>query len=139
MLTFAGRFFIARQKCSKPDRELTAKLARSIAISPRRHARKSPLTIDRLVYFAGWTDKLSQVFGCVNPVASPHFNFTIPEPTGVVAIVAPDEPPLLAMIALLAPVILTGNAAVVVASEKHPLPALTFAEIVATSDIPAAW
>jgi acyl-CoA reductase-like NAD-dependent aldehyde dehydrogenase len=93
-------------------------------------------SIDRLVCFAGWTDKLSQVFGSVNPVNSPHFNFTIPEPTGVVTIVAPDEPPLLAMISLLAPVILTGNTTIVIASEEHALPALTFAEIVATSDIP---
>jgi acyl-CoA reductase-like NAD-dependent aldehyde dehydrogenase len=71
----------------------------------------------------------------VNPVSSPHFNFTIPEPTGVVTVIAPDEPPLLAMVSLLAPVILTGNSAIVIASEKHALPALTFAEIVATSDI----
>ena len=116
--------------------ELTAELARSLAVSPAKARAEVTASIDRLVYFAGWTDKLSQVFGSVNPVSSPHFNFTIPEPTGVVAIVVPDQPPLLAMISLLAPVILTGNAAVVVASEKHPLPALTFAEIVATSDIP---
>jgi len=116
--------------------ELTAELARSIAVTSAKARAEVTASIDRLVYFAGWTDKLSQVFGSVNPVSSPHFNFTIPEPTGVVAIVAPNEPPLLAMISLLAPVILTGNTAVVVASEKHALPALTFAEIVATSDIP---
>ena len=116
--------------------ELTAELARSLAVSPAKARAEVTASIDRLVYFAGWTDKLSQVFGSVNPVSSPHFNFTMPEPTGVVAIVVPDQPPLLAMISLLAPVILTGNTAVVIASERHPLPALTFAEIVATSDIP---
>ena len=116
--------------------ELTAELARSIGVSSAKARAEVTASIDRLVYFAGWTDKLSQVFGSVNPVSSPHFNFTTPEPTGVVTIVAPDEPPLLAMISLLAPVILTGNTAVIVASEKHALPALTFAEIMATSDIP---
>jgi acyl-CoA reductase-like NAD-dependent aldehyde dehydrogenase len=93
--------------------------------------------IDRLVYYAGWTDKFSAVFGTVNPVASSHFNFTIPEPTGVVVIVCPDELPLLALVSLLAPVILSGNTAVVMASKRSPLPALTFSEIIATSDLPA--
>jgi len=117
--------------------ELTAELARSLAASTAKARAEINASIDRLVYFAGWTDKLSQVFGSVNPVSSPHFNFTIPEPTGVVTIIAPDEPPLLAMISLLLPAILTGNTAVVVASERHALPALTFAEILATSDIPS--
>ena len=117
--------------------ELTAELARSLGVSSAKARAEVTASIDRLVYFAGWTDKLSQVFGSVNPVSSPHFNFTLPEATGVVAVIAPDEPPLLAMISLVAPVILTGNTAVVFASEKHALPALTFAEIVATSDIPS--
>jgi acyl-CoA reductase-like NAD-dependent aldehyde dehydrogenase len=93
--------------------------------------------IDRLVYFAGWTDKFSAVFGSVNPVASSHFNFTMPEPTGVVVIVCPDEAPLLALVSLLAPVILAGNTALVLPSMRSPLPALTFSEIIATSDVPA--
>ena len=93
-------------------------------------------TIDRLVYFAGWTDKYSQVFGSVNPVATSHFNFTTPEPTGVVVVLAPDEPALLPLVALTAPVILSGNTAVVIASDRHPLPAITFTEILATSDFP---
>ncbi len=93
-------------------------------------------TIDRLVYYAGWTDKFSSVFGAVNPVASSHFNFTVPEPTGVVVVVCPDESPLLALVSLVAPVILTGNTAIVLASTRSPLPALTFAEIIATSDLP---
>lgn len=117
--------------------ELTTELAHSPSVSAAKARAEVTASIDRLVYFAGWTDKLSQVFGSVNPVSSPHFNFTLPEPTGVVAVVAPDEPPLLGMISLLAPVILTGNTAVVLASEKHPLAALTFAEIAATSDIPS--
>ncbi|PYI92838.1 MAG: aldehyde dehydrogenase [Verrucomicrobia bacterium] len=92
--------------------------------------------IDRLVYYAGWTDKFSSVFGAVNPVASSHFNFTVPEPTGVVVVVSPDESPLLALVSLVAPVILAGNTAVVLASTRSPLPALTFSEIIATSDLP---
>jgi acyl-CoA reductase-like NAD-dependent aldehyde dehydrogenase len=93
-------------------------------------------SIDRLVHYAGWTDKFSQIFSAVNPVASSHFNFTMPEPTGVVVLVCPDEPPLLALVSLLAPVILAGNTAVVLASTRSPLPALTFSEIIATSDLP---
>lgn len=92
--------------------------------------------IDLLVHYAGWTDKYTQVFSTVNPVASPHFNFTFPEPTGVVAVVCPDTPALLALVALLAPVILSGNTAIVLASQRHPLPAVAFAEILATSDLP---
>ena len=92
--------------------------------------------IDRLVYFAGWTDKYPQIFGAVNPVASSHFNFTTPEPTGVVTVFAPDEPALVSLVSLIAPVIASGNTAIVMASEKHPLTAATFAEILATSDLP---
>ena len=116
--------------------ELTAEIARSQELSRGRAGREVAVAIDRLVYYAGWTDKYPQVFGSVNPVATSHFNFTVPEPTGVVAILAPDEPSLLGLVSLLAPVILSGNTAVVVASEKYPLPSLTFAEILATSDLP---
>ena len=91
---------------------------------------------DRLVHHAGWTDKYQQVFGSVNPVASPHFNFTTPEPMGVVVVLAPDLPVLLPMVSLLLPVILSGNTAIVIPSERAPLPALSFAEILATSDLP---
>lgn len=117
--------------------ELTTEIARSLDCPRSEASREVSATVDRLVYFAGWTDKLSQVFGSVNPVSSPHFNFTFPEPTGVVVVIAPDDPPLLAMVSLLAPVVLAGNAVVMLASERLPLPALTFAEIIATSDIPA--
>lgn len=116
--------------------ELTNEIERSTGARPAKARAEVNAAIDRLVYFAGWTDKFSQVFGSVNPVASSHFNFTTPEPTGVVTIFAPDEPPLLALISMIAPVILSGNSAVVIASEKHPLTALTFAEILATSDLP---
>jgi len=116
--------------------ELINEIARSTNVSAAKAKREVTLAIDRLVHFAGWTDKYQQVFGSVNPVASSHFNFTTPEPTGVVVVLAPDEPSLLALVSLVAPVILSGNTAVVVASEKFPLPAATFAEILATSDLP---
>ena len=91
--------------------------------------------IDTWVWYAGWADKLGQVLGASNPVAGPYFNFTVPEPTGVVGVVAPDEPPLAGLVARLAPVIVGGNAAVVVASERRPLAAITLAEVLATSDL----
>ncbi len=92
--------------------------------------------IDRVVWYAGWADKLAQVLGSSNPVAGPYFNFTVPEPTGVVAILAPDEPALVGLVSRLAPVVVGGNAAVVVASEPHPLAAIELAEAIATSDVP---
>jgi acyl-CoA reductase-like NAD-dependent aldehyde dehydrogenase len=115
---------------------LAAEITRSTGATSGKARAEVTAAIDRLVYFAGWTDKFTQVFGSVNPVASSHFNFTVPEPTGVVAVLAPDEPSLLALVSTLAPVVLSGNSAVAVASEKFPLPALTFAEILATSDLP---
>jgi acyl-CoA reductase-like NAD-dependent aldehyde dehydrogenase len=92
--------------------------------------------IDRWVWYAGWADKLAQVLGGSNPVAGPYFNFTFPEPTGVVAVIAPEEPPLLGLVSRLAPAIVGGNAAVVVASETRPLAAVELAEVLATSDVP---
>jgi acyl-CoA reductase-like NAD-dependent aldehyde dehydrogenase len=93
--------------------------------------------IDRWVWYAGWPDKVAQIAGAANPVAGPYFNFSVPEPTGVVAVVAPAESSLLGLVSVLAPVIATGNTAVVVASERRPLPAVTLAEVLATSDVPA--
>ena len=93
--------------------------------------------IDRLVWFAGWTDKLSSVLGGTNPVASSHFVFTIPEPTGVVAIVAPEASPLLGLVTRLGGVLAGGNVAIVLASESAPLPAVTLSETLAVSDVPA--
>jgi acyl-CoA reductase-like NAD-dependent aldehyde dehydrogenase len=92
--------------------------------------------IDRVVWYAGWSDKLAQVLGGSNPVAGPYFNFTVPEPTGVVGVLAPEEPALLGLVTRLAPVLVGGNAAVVVASESQPLAAVELAEVVATSDVP---
>lgn len=114
--------------------ELAAEIARSTG--SRAAKAEVQQTIDRLVYWAGWSDKFSQVFGSVNPVATSHFNFSVPEPTGVVGVFAPDEPSLLALVSLIAPAVVSGNSVVALASEKFPLPALTFAEILATSDLP---
>ncbi len=93
--------------------------------------------IEALVWYAGWTDKLAQVIGATNPVSGPYFNFTIPEPTGVVGIVAPEEPALVGLVRRVAPALCGGNALVVLAPEETPLPALTLAEVLATSDLPA--
>jgi acyl-CoA reductase-like NAD-dependent aldehyde dehydrogenase len=93
--------------------------------------------IDRWVWYAGWADKLAQVIGNTNPVAGPYFNFTIPEPTGVVGIVPPPDQALLGLVSRLAPAIVSGNCAVVLASEPHPLPAVTLSEVLAVSDVPA--
>jgi acyl-CoA reductase-like NAD-dependent aldehyde dehydrogenase len=92
--------------------------------------------VDRWVWYAGWSDKLAQVRGGANPVAGPYFNFSLPEPTGVVAVLAPQDSPLLGLVSVLAPAIVSGNTVVVVASEKYPLPAVTLAEVLATSDVP---
>jgi acyl-CoA reductase-like NAD-dependent aldehyde dehydrogenase len=102
-----------------------------------RARRELEQSIETLVWYAGWTDKLAQVTGTVNPVAGPYFNFTIPEPTGVVAIVAPEETPLAGLVRRVAPVLCGGNVVVALAPESRPLPALTLAEVLATSDVPA--
>ncbi len=93
--------------------------------------------IDRVVWYAGWADKLPQVLGGANPVAGPYFNFTVPEPTGVVALLAPSEPALGGLVSRIAPALVGGNAVVAVAAEEHPLAAVELAEAVATSDFPA--
>jgi acyl-CoA reductase-like NAD-dependent aldehyde dehydrogenase len=99
--------------------------------------REVEQAIEALVWYAGWTDKLSQVIGSVNPVAGPYFNFTIPEPTGVVGVVAPEQPALAGLVRRLAPALCGGNSVIVLAPEVRPLPALTLAEVLATSDLPA--
>jgi acyl-CoA reductase-like NAD-dependent aldehyde dehydrogenase len=93
-------------------------------------------SIDRLVWYAGWADKLTQVVGNANPVAGPFFNLSTPEPTGVVAVVAPTGSSLLGLVSVVAPVVVSGNTVVVAASPDRPLPAVTFAEVLATSDVP---
>ena len=105
--------------------------------SPEQQAvREVETATDRWIWYAGWCDKFASVGGSSNPVAGPYFGFTIPEPTGVVGIVAPDEAPLASLISRLAPVLVSGNTAVVIASEAHPLPAIALAEVLATSDVP---
>jgi acyl-CoA reductase-like NAD-dependent aldehyde dehydrogenase len=98
--------------------------------------RALDVSIDRLVWYAGWADKLTQVVGNANPVAGPFFNLSTPEPTGVVAVLAPQESSLLGLISVVAPVVVSGNTVVVAASAARPLPAVTFAEVLATSDVP---
>jgi len=93
-------------------------------------------SVDRWVWYAGFADKLAQLLGASNPVAGPYFNFTVPEPTGVVATVAPDEPALLGLVSRIAPAVVAGNTVVVLASETHPLAAIELAEVLATSDVP---
>jgi len=101
-----------------------------------RASKGLDVSVDRLIYYAGWADKYEQVLGNVNPVASAHFNFTVTEPMGVVGIIAPDRPPLLPLISLIAPAIVSGNTVVAVASEAMPYPAILFGEMLATSDLP---
>jgi acyl-CoA reductase-like NAD-dependent aldehyde dehydrogenase len=116
--------------------ELQSEIGRSNGTANPASSSETTFAIDRLVHYAGWTDKFCQIFGAVNPVASSHFNFTTPEPTGVVAVICPDEPALLPFVSLVVPAILSGNCAVVLVSSTKPLPALTFSEIIATSDLP---
>jgi acyl-CoA reductase-like NAD-dependent aldehyde dehydrogenase len=99
-------------------------------------AKAVDAAIDRWVWYAGWADKIGQVLGSSNPVAAPYFNFTIPEPTGVVGVVAPETSSLLGLVSRLAPPIVAGNTVVVLASETRPLPAVTLTEVLATSDVP---
>jgi len=94
-------------------------------------------SVDRLVWYAGWSDKISSLSGALNPVAGPYYNFTIPESMGVVAAIAPETPSLLGLIDVIAPIIVSGNTLVVLASSKAPLSAMSFAEVIATSDVPA--
>lgn len=105
-------------------------------LSKSKAAAQVDATIDRWVWYAGWTDKIAQLVGGGNPVAGPYFNLSSPEPTGVVAVLAPQESSFLGLVSVLAPVIATGNTAVVITSEKDPLPALSLGEVLATSDVP---
>jgi acyl-CoA reductase-like NAD-dependent aldehyde dehydrogenase len=117
--------------------QFVAEVARGEGLGARQAGSVVDAAIDRWVWYAGWTDKLAQVHGNANPVAGPFFNFSLPEPTGVVGVVAPDESSLLGLVSVLAPVVATGCTAVVLASEHRPLPAVTLAEVLATSDVPA--
>lgn len=117
--------------------QFSAEVAAAEGLSRARARRAVEAAIDRWVWYAGWADKFAQVIGSANPVAGPYFNFSLPEPTGVVAVLAPQDSSFLGLVSVLAPVIVIGNTAVVVASEKRPLPAVSLTEVLATSDVPA--
>jgi acyl-CoA reductase-like NAD-dependent aldehyde dehydrogenase len=116
--------------------QFIAEVMAAEGVSRARATRSVDAAIDRWVWYAGWADKYQQVVGTVNPVAGSYFNFSVPEPTGVVGVVAPEGSSLLGLVSRLAPVIVSGNAAVVIASEARPLPAVTLTEVLATSDLP---
>lgn len=103
---------------------------------PREAAAEVDAAVDRWVWYAGWADKLAQVLGAANPVAGPYFNFSLPEPTGVVVVAAPERPSLLGLVSVLAPALAAGNAVIALASWSAPLPAITLTEVLATSDVP---
>jgi acyl-CoA reductase-like NAD-dependent aldehyde dehydrogenase len=116
--------------------QFVAEVRDAQGVSRQRATREVDAAIDRWVWYAGWADKFTQVVGSVNPVNGSYFNFSVPEPTGVVGVIAPEASSLLGLVSRLAPVIVSGNAAVVVASESRPLPAVTLSEVLATSDVP---
>lgn len=116
--------------------QFVAELAAAENLGGQQARGKVDEAIDRWVHYAGWADKYAQVVGATNPVAGSYFSFSLPEPTGVVAVLAPQDDSLLGLVSVLAPVLTTGNTAVVVASENRPLPAITLAEVLATSDVP---
>jgi acyl-CoA reductase-like NAD-dependent aldehyde dehydrogenase len=106
-------------------------------LTPRHAEAAVDAAIDRWVWYAGWADKIAQLRGSTNPVAGPYIDYSVPEPTGVVAVLAPQRSSLLGLVSVLAPVVVTGCTAVVVASEEHPLPAITLAEVLSAGDVPA--
>ena len=117
--------------------EMELEIMRSTGVNATAARREVADAVELLVHYAGWSDKFTAVFGSVNPVSSPHFNFTYPEATGVVVVVCPDKPSFVPLVHLVAATIVTGNTCIVLPSETAPLPALTFCEILATSDLPA--
>ncbi|MFD4634970.1 aldehyde dehydrogenase family protein [Streptomyces sp. NPDC058284] len=116
--------------------QFVREVADAEGLSKSKAAAVVDAAIDRWVWYAGWTDKIGQIVGGANPVAGPYLNLSTPEPTGVVAVLAPQDSSFLGLVSVIAPVIATGNTAVVVASEKAPLPALSLGEVLATSDVP---
>jgi acyl-CoA reductase-like NAD-dependent aldehyde dehydrogenase len=117
--------------------QFVAEVTAGEGLSAGRAGAAVDAAIDRWVWYAGWSDKIAQVHGSSNPVAGPFFSFSVPEPTGVVAVVAPQQSSLLGLVSVVAPVVVSGNTAVVLASEQRPLPAITLAEVLATSDLPS--
>ncbi|MGZ4457940.1 MAG: aldehyde dehydrogenase family protein [Nocardioidaceae bacterium] len=116
--------------------QFTDEVQRSEGITKRQAEAAVDASVDRLVWYAGWADKITQVVGGANPVAAPYFNLSTPEPTGVVAVLAPQGSSLLGLVSVVAPVIVTGNTCVVTSSYERPLPAITLSEVLATSDVP---
>jgi acyl-CoA reductase-like NAD-dependent aldehyde dehydrogenase len=116
--------------------QFAAEVAQAEGLSAGKAESQVAEAIDRWVWYAGWSDKVAQIAGAANPVAGPYFNFSVPEPTGVVVAIAPQQSSLLGLISVLAPVIVTGNTAVVIASEARPLPSVVLSEVLATSDVP---
>lgn len=117
--------------------QFIAEVGRGEGLSTRKATAQVDAAIDRWVWYAGWADKYAQALGTSNPVAGPFFNFSVPEPTGVVAAVAPQDHSILGLTSVIAPIITTGNACIVMPSPAHPIPAITLAECLATSDVPA--
>ena len=116
--------------------QLVDEVQRGEGLTKRQAGTVVDLSVDRLVWYAGWADKIAQVVGGTNPVAAPYFNFSLPEPTGVVAVVAPQASSLLGLVSVVAPVVVTGNTVVVATSTERPVPAVTLSEVLATSDVP---
>lgn len=116
--------------------QFIAEIEQGEGVSTKKATNQLDAAIDRWVWYAGWADKYAQVLGTSNPVAGPYFDFSIPEPTGVVAAVAPQNHSILGLTSVIAPIIVTGNACVVMPSPVHPIPAITLAECLATSDVP---
>lgn len=116
--------------------QFVAELRDALGSTAKQARDEVDASIDRWVWYAGWSDKFQQVDGTANPVAGPYFDFSLPEPTGVVGIVAPQDAPLLGLVSVIAPVIVSGNTCVVITSGAHPLPAVSLGEVLATSDVP---
>jgi len=116
--------------------QFVAEVSAAEGLTPDAASDVADAAIDRWVWYAGWSDKIAQVGGNANPVAGPYFNLSVPEPTGVVAVVAPQQSSLLGLVSVVAPVIVSGNTCVVLASQQRPLPAVTLSEVLATSDLP---
>ncbi len=116
--------------------EMAAAITRASDTSSRDGEKEVAASVDRLIYYAGWADKYAQVVGNTNPVAGPFFNFTVPEPMGIIGVIASDEDPLLGLISQIAPVIVSGNTVIALASETQPYPAIVLGEMLATSDLP---
>jgi len=116
--------------------QFIAEISEGEGLSTRKATNQLDAAIDRWVWYAGWSDKIAAVLGSSNPVAGPYFNFSVPEPTGVVAAVAPQQPSILGLVSVVAPIIVSGNTCIVMPSPAHPIPSIALAECLATSDLP---